>query len=330
MKSLKIALLSLLGISACAESELEPVTTNETAAQSSATVDLTLPALERRLSDSVKHLAETIGERNLAHPQQLQASADWIVDQWQLQGLEPQIHTYSINGKPCHNIDVTVSQAKPEPVVIIGAHYDSVAGTPGADDNASGVASMLEVSRALAGMDLDLTVRCVAFVNEEPPYFSTYDMGSFVYADMIHERGDEVAYMISIESVGFFRDEEGSQKYPPPLDEFYPSVGNFIGVVGDLKNGMGVGRISKLMKASGDLAIESAVLPGSIPGVDWSDHASFWHYDYPGVMVTDTAPFRNPNYHEDTDTLSTLDFSRHAQFTAAFIETVKGLATTSI
>jgi hypothetical protein len=322
-RSTLFILFSLIFAGACTEAELAPVSPAE---QVENQQELTLLELEHKLRASVQHLAGTIGERNLAHPENLQQAADWIVGQWELQGLEPKIHTYTINGKPCHNIEVDVSRSKDGPVVVIGAHYDSAEGTPGADDNASGVASMLEISRALAGEDFKHTVRCVAFVNEEPPYFSTYDMGSQVYAKMIRERGDQVVQMISIESVGYFSDAEGSQNYPSPLAESYPSVGNFLGVVSDLKNGMGVGTVSKHLRDAGPLPIESAVLPSGLPGVDWSDHASFWMYDYPAVMVTDTAPFRNNNYHDESDTPATLDFVRHAQATAALIQTTRKLA----
>jgi Zn-dependent M28 family amino/carboxypeptidase len=289
-------------------------------------VSLSLADLEVQLRASVEHLAGTIGERNLAKPEKLGEAADWIVAQWEAQGLDPKVLTYSIDGKPCRNIEVTVTQHRDGPVILVGAHYDSAEGSPGADDNASGVATMLEISRALAGHDLAYTVRCVAFANEEPPYFGTEDMGSYVYVKLISERGDSIKHMLSIESVGYYRDEPGSQNYPALLSESYPSEGNFLGVVGDPDHGTAVAQVAERLRETEAIPIESAVLPIGLPGVTWSDHASFWEFGFPGVMVTDTAPFRNPNYHRPTDTPASLDYPRFAQATAALIETVRQLA----
>lgn len=261
--------------------------------------------LEQQLRNSVTHLAQTIGERNISNPDQLDQTADWIQRQWTEQGLLPRIHSYSIAGQACKNIEVDVTPIKDGPIILIGAHYDTANGTPGADDNASGVAALLGISRALAGKDLDRTVRCVAFTNEEPPYFSTSLMGSQVYAKMAFERGDEIAHMISIESIGYFSDEPDSQQYPEPIAAYYPSTGTFIGVVSNIASQPSATRIAELLTESNTIPVETAVLPS---------------------VITDTAPFRNPNYHEESDTLETLDMKRFADTTRGLIYVVQELA----
>lgn len=207
-----------------------------------------------------------------------------------------------MQGKACWNIETELPGASPE-IVLIGAHYDSVFGAPGANDNGSGVAALLALARRLAGKPNEQTLRLVAFVNEEPGYFQTGKMGSFVYPGRCRQRGDRISAMISLETIGYFSNEPGSQRYPAlGLGLIYPRAGNFIGFVSN------VGSRSLLRDALGEfrrqaqIPSEGAALPAMVPGVGWSDQWSFWRHGYPGIMVTDTAPFRYPHYHKASDT----------------------------
>lgn len=282
-----------------------------------------------RLEASVNHMALTLGERNVENaPKALEATADWIVKQWRDLGLEPREYTYSASpqGHVCRNLEVDVAGPAGGPIVLVGAHYDSAHGTPGADDNASGVAAMLEVSRALAGERLGARVRCVAFVNEEPPWFYGELMGSYVYAKMAKERGDPIYAMLSLETMAYFTDKRDSQRYPRPLDLLYPDQGNFIGVVGCLSGRWLVTRTVELLRAESDVPVECASLWHKTPGVSLSDHSSFWKVGYPALMITDTANFRNPGYHQYYDLPDRLDYDRFARVTMGVIAVTRQLA----
>ena len=183
---------------------------------------------------------------------------------------------------------------------------------PAANDNGTGVAALLVLARRLKGSSLKRTVRFVAFANEEPPHFQTDAMGSLVYARACKTAGDNVVAMLSLETMGYFSDDAGSQAYPFPLSVFYPDVGNFIGFVGDLSSRALVHEVIGLFRRGVDFPSEGAALPASIPGVGWSDHWSFWQVGFPAVMITDTAPFRYPHYHTPEDTPDKVDFARLA------------------
>ena len=198
-------------------------------------------------------------------------------------------------------------------VVIIGAHYDSVDESPGADDNASGVAGLLALARRFAGAKPARTLRFIAFAREEPPYFQTRDMGSWQYAKRCRERNERVVAMLSLEMLGYFDDHPGSQQYPPPLAALYPDSGNFIGFAGNIASRNLIARCTRLYREStSTVPAESAVLPEIIPQTGWSDQWSFWQFGYPALMVTDTALYRNPHYHTFSDTPETLDYGRMA------------------
>jgi len=195
--------------------------------------------------------------------------------------------------------------------VVVGAHYDSVYGCPGADDNGSGDAALLALARRSAVKPVGQTLRFIAFVNEEPPFFQREDMGSFIYAGRCTKRGDKISAMISLETIGYFSDAPHSQSYPAPgLGVFYPSIGNFIGFVGNTHSRALLRRAISTFREQKKLPSEGAALPSFIPGVGWSDQWAFWQHGYPGIMITDTAPFRYPHYHEPTDTPDKLDYDR--------------------
>jgi Peptidase family M28 len=274
--------------------------------------------LREELRANVQKLAGEIGERNMWHYAQLNAAAVFIEDSFSRAGLRTRRDSYEMRGQACHNIEAEIPGApqgaavsSPPPVIIIGAHYDSVFGSPGANDNGTGVAATLALARRFVSAKPKSTLRFVAFVNEEPPYFLSGEMGSLVYARRCKERGDQISAMISLETIGYFSDAPNSQTYPSPgLGVFYPKVGNFIGFVSNVHSRALLRRVITLFRKNAKIPSEGASLPAFIPGVSWSDQWSFWQHGYPAIMVTDTAPFRYPYYHSSNDTPDKLDYDR--------------------
>ncbi len=268
--------------------------------------------LADELGRDVTVLSKEIGERNLLHPEALTKAADYIEGQFQKAGLKVTRQKYEVKGQACFNL-VTEIQGKTDGVVVIGAHYDSVRGAPGANDNGSGVAAVLALARRMASDRPQKTLRFVAFVNEEPPYFQTADMGSLVYAKAAKANGDKISAMLSIETIGCYSDAEGSQHYPAPFSLLYPSTGNFIAFVGNTESAELVKQIVGKFRNDVRFPSEGAAVLGSIEGVGWSDHWSFWEAGYPALMVTDTAPFRYRWYHTAEDTPDKLDYEKTAR-----------------
>ena len=285
---------------------------------------------ESLLKGHVEHLATTIGERNLQHYDSLCKAADYIEKEFETYGFKPSRQTFEVRGVDCFNIAAEIKGKKtPDEIIIVGAHYDSARGTPGANDNGSGTAAMLVLARQLSKTTPDRTLRFVAFTNEEPPYFQTPDeMGSSVYAKTCRDEDQNIVGVISLETMGYFTDKEDSQHYPSPLDRLYPSTGNFIGFVSNISSGKLVRKVLKSFKEHSQVPAEAAALPGELPGVGWSDHWSFWQHDYVGIMVTDTAPFRYPHYHKATDTPDKINFPVFAKVVQGLIEPVKLLLKT--
>lgn len=283
--------------------------------------------LRDRLRADVQVLAGDIGERNLVRPAKLFKAARWIEAEWKAAGYKSRRQTYAVEGRDCHNLEVEIAGAEfPAEIVLVGAHYDSVAGAPGANDNGSGVAAMLALSRLFADRTPRRTLRFVAFVNEEPPYFQRASMGSRVYARRCRQRQENIVAMLSLETVGYYTDRPGSQRYPPPLGALYPSVGNFIGFVGDVRSRQLVDRVTTTFRRHAQFPSEKAAFPPQLPGVGWSDQWSFWQEGFLGVMVTDTAPFRYPHYHTSEDTPDKLDYGRMARVVSGLEAVVIDLA----
>jgi hypothetical protein len=274
--------------------------------------------LREELRADVQKLAGEIGERNMWHYAQLNAAADFVENSFSRVGLQAGRDSYELQGQTCHNIEAEIhgrsregAVASPASIILIGAHYDSVLGSPGANDNGSGIAALLALARRFAGKTTEHTLRFVAFVNEEPPYFLLDEMGSNVYAGRSKARGDKISAMISLETIGYFSDAPHSQTYPSRvLGAFYPKVGNFIGFVSNVHSRTLLRRVISLFRKHAKVPSEGAALPSFVPGVSWSDQWSFWRHGYPGIMVTDTAPFRYPYYHSASDTPDKLDYDR--------------------
>jgi len=284
--------------------------------------------LASRLSTDVHSLAGSIGERNVdGQPAQLAAAASFIERSFQESGYTVRSQAYSVGSVTCRNLEAELrGTSRPADITVIGAHYDTVWGSPGADDNASGVAVMLALARTFAARPQARTLRFVAFANEEPPYFWKARMGSLVYARECRARGDRVSAMLSLESVGVFSDAPRSQRYPAGLGWFFPSTGNFVAMVGNLTSRALVRDALGAFRSTHSLPSIGAALPNSIPGVGWSDHWSFWQAGYHAIEITDTAPYRNPFYHTSDDIPDPLDYPRMARFTAAMCRVVDAVA----
>jgi Zn-dependent M28 family amino/carboxypeptidase len=266
-------------------------------------VDATTQALARRLRNHTVTLAADIGERNVSRPDALAAAADFIRTEWATQGHTVHSQSYRVGDVDCENLEITMAGAgKPGDIVVVGAHYDSVAGSPGADDNASGVAALLEIGRLLAPIRPERTIRLVAFVNEEPPFFPFGEMGSRVYARAARQRGDDIRVMLSLEMLGCYSDRPGGQRYPPFMRWFYPDRGNFIAFVSNLASRRVLRETVRAFRAHSDFPCESLATFSFVPGVAWSDQLSFWREGYDALMVTDTAFYRYPHYHTPLDT----------------------------
>jgi Zn-dependent M28 family amino/carboxypeptidase len=283
--------------------------------------------LASRLSEHVTYLSTMIGERNIHREGSLPATVDYLRNNLLRSGYAIAVQSYNVEGHAASNLEASLPGSEGTAgVVVVGAHYDSVAGTAGADDNTSGVAAILELARMLQGSKLRRTIRFALFVNEEPPYFQTEQMGSFIYARQLRHDGVPVSAMISLEMLGFYSDVQGSQRYPPPLSLFYPSRGDFIGFVGDSESRDLVRRATRRFRESILFPCEGVAAPANWPGIGWSDQWSFWQQGYPAIMITDTALFRNPYYHTPLDTAEKLDFEKMTRVVGGVRSVVVSLA----
>ncbi len=286
-----------------------------------------IEALRGRLMTHVRVLGTTIGERHLQRPQALRAAVEYIRQAWTGQGLAVTEEAFEVNGRRCLNLVAERKGAeRPGEIVLVGAHYDTVPGTPGANDNGTGVAILLELPRVLGQGTPSRTLRLVAFVNEEPPHFFSDEMGSRVHAKSARRRGEQIVAMLSLETLGYYSDAPGSQSYPFPFGLLYPSAGNFLAVVGNLHSrGLVVDFLRDFMTVS-DFPVEGTATFQYIPGINWSDHWSFWKEGYPALMLTDTAPFRYPEYHSRHDLPEEITEPEFARAAHGIIHTVRRLA----
>lgn len=293
-----------------------------------------LPALTRAQAQSAARLradvAATASEpHNVAHPEALERTALHIEAQLRTAGYTPQAQVFRAGGRAVRNIEAVIEPASPDAeTLVVGAHYDSHAVSPGANDNGSGTAALLELARQLADLRgrAALRIRLVLFVNEEPPFFKTEEMGSLVYARRLSGSGERVMGMLSLETIGYFSDAPGSQRYPFPLNLRYPDTGNFAAFVGTLPARGFVRRTVGDFRRLTPFPSEGGTAPGFVQGIDWSDHWSFGQVGIPALMVTDTAPFRYPHYHSPDDTPDRLDYERLARVVGGLQRVIRGWA----
>lgn len=291
-----------------------------------------LSADEKKLRDELRievdMLAVTIGERNVPRYSGLHEAAEYLREQLTAAGYEVRSDPFSVDGKKCENLEVELrGTTKPDEIVIVGGHYDSVSGSPGANDNGSGAAAVLALARRFAGKKFDRTLRFVEFVNEEPPYSYSDLMGSVRYAKECRFRQENVVAMFSIETIGYYSEGKATQQYPFPVGLFYPNTADFIAFVGNTESAPLVRQSVEIFRRTTQFPSEGGALPAAIPGIGWSDHWSFWQQGYPGVMVTDTALFRYPHYHTASDTPDHLDYDRMARVVMGLSHVITSLAT---
>jgi hypothetical protein len=279
-----------------------------------------------RLESDVRKLTTGLSPRDFAHHANLEGAARWLGEELRSAGGRVEDQRFSAAGQEYRNVLASFGPATRERIVV-GAHYDTDGPLPGADDNASGVAGLLELARLLGREPPRSRVELVAYALEEMPFFATGEMGSRVHARALVKSGVPVRAMFSLEMVGFFSDAPGSQKFPFSLLRlFYPDRGNFIAVVGRVRDGLLVRRVKRSMRSASDLPVHSIAAPRSVPGLGLSDHASYWDAGYPAVMITDTAFYRNDRYHTERDTPDSLDYRRMAKVVEGVFEAVRDLA----
>ncbi len=279
----------------------------------------------RRLRQHVSILSEELVPRDAEHPANLDRVAAFIHDYFETYADEVKDQSYTAEHLRVRNVRAFFGPDTEERIVV-GAHYDVAGPYPGADDNGSGVAGLLELARLFADEALPMKVELVSYPLEEPPFFYTRKMGSFVHANSLKEEGASVRAMLALEMIGYFKDEPGSQSYPLfLLRPFYPSKGNFIAVVGKLFQRKIVKMVREAMRGATPLPVESLNAPRLLPGIALSDHLNYWWAGYPAAMITDTAFYRNPNYHTALDTPDTLDYERMAQVVDGVKAAVKAL-----
>lgn len=293
-------------------------------------------ALAASLEEHVRALAADIGERNLYTRDSMAEATAYIEARMRTAGYEPERHGYGLSGVSAdylagRSADNLIAELpgteRPDEVVVVGAHYDTVANSPGADDNASGVATLLALARWFRERPQARSLRFVAFANEEPPFFQTADMGSHAYAARSRRRGERITAMVSLDGLGYFADAPGTQEFPAAgFDLVYPDRGHFIGFVTRMSDAPLLRRAIGAFRARATIPSEGAALPGTLPGIGWSDHWSFWQHDYPAFMVTDTLPFRYPHYHSSGDTPERLDYERMARVAEGLKAVVAQLA----
>lgn len=294
-------------------------------------------SVAEQMRRDVAVLAGETPRRNAFDPEQYRRAEDYLIAQLARAGYRVGAQSFEYE-RPARremaaatlvasNLEVELAGTRvPGEVIVVGAHYDAVDGSPGANDNASGTAAVLALARAFAEKPMDRTVRFVLFANEEPPFFWSEGMGSLVYARACARRGDQIIAMLSLETMGYYRDERGTQDYPPGIALAYPSTGNFIAFVGMNESEGLIKRCVETFRGACAFPSEGAALPSLVPRIGSSDHWAFWKQGYPSLMVTDTAPYRYPHYHQATDTAEKLDYQRMARVVEGLGAVVRELA----
>jgi hypothetical protein len=292
-------------------------------------VDVDLSALAEDLLADVAYLADTVGPRNPKHHASLVEAEEWVIDRWQKQGYVVHRQAFVVEGVEVANLEIEFpGRSLPEEIVVLSAQYDTWPDSPGANNNASGMAVLLELSERLRSLECDRTLRLVAFVTQEPPYDNTEAMGSLRYARRSRERGENIRVMIAMDAIGIYTDEPGSQRIPFPFSLFYPDRGNFLGFIADLPSRSLLIETTRGFAKGTAFPIAAASIPRWVKGARWSDHNSFWRMGYRGIQITDTGAFRSPASHTtELDTIEKIDFDALAQVTMGMEGAVRELTT---
>ncbi len=286
---------------------------------------------ERGLAERLKRHVVAIASKphNVTHYAELERAAAYIETALTELGYEPQSQVFDADGKPVRNIEVVIPAEKSsgsQSSLVVGAHYDSDGDAPGANDNGSGTATVIELARLLKNVTpKNKSLRLVLFVNEEEPYYRTDEMGSLQFARSLKKRGEHVAGMISLETIGFFSNLPGSQAYPFPFGFFFPTTANFLSFVAMPGSRTFLHEVIAAFRRNTKIPTIGGTAPDLFEGIGWSDHWSFWHLGYPAVMVTDTALYRYPHYHTPEDTPEKVNYEMLARVTIGLDKTIRDL-----
>lgn len=276
--------------------------------------------IEAQVKADVTYLAGTLGPRHLGRPRVLRQTTDYIEGRFHQTDCAVTRHRYHVRHQPCDNLQVEIrGESRPNSIIVIGAHYDTVPASPGANDNASGITALLGIAETLANVKPAQTIRLVAFANEESPYGWTQQMGSKVYVDACRAAGERIQGMFALDGLGCYRDEPGSQQYPYRLGLVYPNRGDFLAFVSNPASAGWLMQGARLFNQSCDMPWRIAALPSWISSIARSDHWSFWQHRIRAGLITDTLPFRDKNYHNAGDTPDQLDYIR-------LVQVIQGLA----
>jgi len=270
-----------------------------------------LSEIKKGMELDIEYL-QNLGPRNSENDisyKQLRQCEEWIKRRWESQGYVVRKHTFSIKRKEYSNLEIEIKgHTLPSEIIIISAQYDTLPDSPGANNNGSGMAILFQLSQLLKKHTPDRTLRLLNFVNEEDPFFGTEMMGSYQYAKSCRQRGEDIRVMLSLDALGIYKDEPGSQRLPFPFSLFYPDRGNFLAFIGNLRSRKYMVEVSRGFKKGSSFPIQAGVAPEWAKGGAWSDHSSFWKFGYPGIMVTDTGGFRSPSHTTQEDTMEKLNF----------------------
>lgn len=267
-----------------------------------------LEQMQFNLKKHIYELSEVIGERNLENYEKYQETLTYLILTIQEMGYFPQKQSFQVNQLMCQNIFFRKEGLISDAVIVVGAHYDSVMDCPGANDNASGVAMLLETARLLQPLEISKTIEFVLFANEEPPYFKTNHMGSYQYAKQLADQNKKIDLMICLETVGYFTNQKNSQQYPLPLTSIYGNQGNFLACISNLKYASRLKQFVRYFRSVQSINVYGLSLPKRVQGVEWSDHMNFWNFNFPAIMLTDTAFYRYPYYHHNEDTYDKISY----------------------
>jgi Zn-dependent M28 family amino/carboxypeptidase len=284
---------------------------------------------ERALAERLKAHVATIAKapHNIQYPEALEAAARYIERELERMGYAINRQEFTVNGVKVRNIEAVLEPATPGPTLVLGAHYESYGHAPGANDNASGTAAVIELARMFKARPPERTrLRFVLFVNEEPPYYRTPDMGSWRYAQRLSQSSEKVLGMISLETIGVFSDAPNSQRYPQPFGLLFPSTANFVAFVGLTEARSFLHEVIASFRRHAAFSSIGAVGPDIVAGIGWSDHWAFHQFGIPAIMVTDTALFRYPHYHRPTDTPDKLDYDKLARIVQGLEPVVRDIA----
>jgi Zn-dependent M28 family amino/carboxypeptidase len=283
--------------------------------------------IEKDLKHYINKLSVEIGERNYAKYAKLQEAANWLGNELRNNELEVREQEYIVDRWKFRNVEVEVpGKTRPEEIIVVGAHYDTAVSSPGADDNGTGTAAVLELAKLFARKKPDRTIRFVLFSTEEPPFFSSKEMGSYFYADRCVRRNENVVAMLNPETLGYYSDAPESQKYPSKFVPGLPTKGNFIVFVSNMRSRPLVDACVGKFRDTTPFPSEGVAAPEWISGIDLADHYWFLKYGHQAVMITDTAPYRNPHYHSSADTADKLNFPAFARVVGGLEQVLQSLA----